>query len=513
MNLIFSTLSERQQEGYLNSNFRTPLNVYLSVFTDPSEQIDLYQNLFIYRGITSRTLRNRTRATIDPNAASLFAQLKEARTFYANLYLSPNPKLSLEVQQKLLKMAIERKENLERQLCSVSESFRKSDALSKTTFTDLHNTLNENTAIVDFLFYQHITDWKNGIQEERVIAFVIKKESPVLRIDLGLSLPIRSATKAFRQQLQSGREIQIDDLPADQYLTKLLWNPISETLSDKQSLYLIPDEDLAFIPFEALRIEEEGELKYLTEIKSIAYLSSPQDLIEFAMENEVNPNSFLCLGNVAYSESPELSTSSTSEGLRTEDSVLNAAWSELPGTAKECEFLLNSFQSVFPTQSNEYLGQKKASKALLLEKAVGKRYLHWATHGFFKTIPKTPMLQGKQRSKGGLISLWTEDEEPGQRSKIPEGVNPMLYSGIVLAGANLDKKEEQEKGKEEGRLLSIVEGFLTAEELAGMNLKGTELLTLSACETALGEGLSGQGVSGLRLATQVAGARATLLSL
>ncbi|MEK7487680.1 MAG: tetratricopeptide repeat protein, partial [Planctomycetota bacterium] len=97
MNSIFPTLTERQQEGYLNLYFRSPLNAYLSVFTEPSEQKEICQNLFIYRGITSRTLRNRTRVTSDPNVASLFAQLKDARTFYANLYLSPDPKLSLEI--------------------------------------------------------------------------------------------------------------------------------------------------------------------------------------------------------------------------------------------------------------------------------------------------------------------------------------------------------------------------------------------------------------------------------
>ncbi|MEK7485438.1 MAG: CHAT domain-containing protein, partial [Planctomycetota bacterium] len=407
-------------------------------------------------------------------------------------------------QQKLLKMAIERKENLERQLCSASEEFRKSDSLSKTTLTDLHNTLDENTAIVDFLFYQHLTDWKSMTQEERVIAFVITKTSSIIRIDLGLAAPIRSAVKAFRHQLQSGREIQMDDLPADQYLTQFLWNPLEKVLSDKQLLYLIPDEELAFIPFEALRIEQEGELQYLTEIKSIAYLSSPQDIIEFTLESEVNARSLLCLGDVAYSEAPESVNSPEKEVFLSENLTEKAVWGALPGTAQECEFLMNAFQTRFPKELSEYLTQKKASKALLQEKAVGKRYLHLATHGFFKAIPEAPQPKGKEGLRGGLL-VWSEDDEPTQRKNIPEGVNPMLYSGIVLAGANLDKKGDQGKGKEEG--------LLTAEELAGMNLRGTELLTLSACETALGEGLSGQGVSGLRLATQVAGARATLLSL
>jgi CHAT domain-containing protein len=59
----------------------------------------------------------------------------------------------------------------------------------------------------------------------------------------------------------------------------------------------------------------------------------------------------------------------------------------------------------------------------------------------------------------------------------------------------------------------IEDGLLTAEDVAGMNLLETELVTLSACETALGSVRVGEGVFGLRRAFVLAGARTVVMSL
>jgi CHAT domain-containing protein len=75
--------------------------------------------------------------------------------------------------------------------------------------------------------------------------------------------------------------------------------------------------------------------------------------------------------------------------------------------------------------------------------------------------------------------------------------NPMLLSGLVLAGANRDP------GK----------AVLTAEEVAGLDLRGAELVVLSACDTGLGMEAAGEGVFGLQRSFHEAGARALAVSL
>jgi CHAT domain-containing protein len=77
------------------------------------------------------------------------------------------------------------------------------------------------------------------------------------------------------------------------------------------------------------------------------------------------------------------------------------------------------------------------------------------------------------------------------------GRNPLLSSGLVLAGANV----------------SAERGLLTAEEVTGLDLSGVRLAVLSACDTALGAQAGWQGVQGLQRAFHEAGAQHLLASL
>ena len=95
----------------------------------------------------------------------------------------------------------------------------------------------------------------------------------------------------------------------------------------------------------------------------------------------------------------------------------------------------------------------------------------------------------------------------------------MLNSGIVLAGANRSLRPDRAPAVSASASLSQAsqtntdDGYLTAKEAAQLQLRGTELVVLSACDTASGDQQSGEGLYGLQRALSVAGARSTLLSL
>ena len=136
-----------------------------------------------------------------------------------------------------------------------------------------------------------------------------------------------------------------------------------------------------------------------------------------------------------------------------------------------------------------------ASEATTKQSLANRRVIHLATHAFLLG-DCTPRRAGT-RAVGGLASAAPRAPAPGLAG------NPLLLSGLALAGAN----------RRTSARLDEDDGILTAEEIAGLNLQGTEWVVLSACDTGLGEIRAGEGVFGLRRAFQIAGARTVIMSL
>jgi len=128
-----------------------------------------------------------------------------------------------------------------------------------------------------------------------------------------------------------------------------------------------------------------------------------------------------------------------------------------------------------------------------LKDRVSPRILHLATHGFFlRNQPFNPPTTG---GCGGLAQRFLPIEE-----------NPLLRCGLALAGANHAFTPEVLPEEAE-------DGLLTAEDVACLDLQGTEIVVLSACETGLGAVQIGEGVFGLRRAFVLAGAKTLIMSL
>jgi CHAT domain-containing protein len=158
------------------------------------------------------------------------------------------------------------------------------------------------------------------------------------------------------------------------------------------------------------------------------------------------------------------------------------------------------------------IGGQKYLKRQALEGVVKSvthpKVLYLATHGF--VLPDQERIYDKDSMS--LTSFTTRGAGLGKGQDMfdmpgpgPRIENPMLRCGLALAGAN---RRDTAAGRED-----VDDGILTGMEIAGLDLWGTKLVVLSACQTGLGDVQQGEGVMGLRRAFLLAGARRVLATL
>ena len=131
----------------------------------------------------------------------------------------------------------------------------------------------------------------------------------------------------------------------------------------------------------------------------------------------------------------------------------------------------------------------------------GKSVIHLATHGYFLSGACGAKLKAEGKPDAlAAMRLPGAIEERITNAEL--GENPLLLSGLVLAGANNhDKKDDAD------------DGYLTAEEVTALDLTGTRIVVLSACDAGLGKLERGEGIMGLRRAFLLAGAQNVVMSL
>jgi CHAT domain-containing protein len=165
----------------------------------------------------------------------------------------------------------------------------------------------------------------------------------------------------------------------------------------------------------------------------------------------------------------------------------------LTGTQKERDELIKKFLA-WGWAPTDFTAKEATKEALL--KIHSPYILHLATHGFFAKEDPTQTEPDPSMGRQGVT-----------KSKFFK--NPMHCSGLALAGAQttIEAWEREEVPPVEN------DGILTAEDVSTLDLQGTWLVTLSACNTASGESRAGEGVMGLRRGFTQAGAQNLLMRL
>jgi CHAT domain-containing protein/tetratricopeptide (TPR) repeat protein len=293
-------------------------------------------------------------------------------------------------------------------------------------------------------------------------AYVMRRIGAPTFVDCGEAAPIDELIVEFRRTLAQPRGTLAHDL--GRRLDAALMQPLRAALGTATQIYLSPDGALNLVPFGALVDEND---RYLLETLTFNYVSSGRDLMRApAAATAVR-------GAPVVVADPAFDTGGAAAGPAATRSVLGNHFEPLPGTAAEAQAIKSLLAN-----AKVFTGDQATETAL--KGVVAPRVLHVATHGFF--------LEDQDLSAA---------TKPGSA---PAAEDPMLRSGLVFAGANSGRSGSDD-------------GVLTALEAAALDLAGTELVVLSACETGVGDVRTGEGVFGLRRAFMVAGAETLVMSL
>jgi len=521
--LNLATGSERQKLAYLALFSRqTDFTLWLHSHVAPNDPQALslaFTTLLRRKGRGLDVMANtiaalRRRAA--PQDQELFDQLAEARSQLATLILRESDSAKPETYRTRIKPLEERVENLEAELSARSVEFRAQ--AQPVTLSAVQSAIPADSVLIEFVTYTPQDPRIDESQPPRYLAYLLEPRGQPKWVDLGAAAPIERAVDAWRQSLRDPRRTDVKRLArvVDEKVMRPVLALTQSGFGAPCRLLIAPDGLLNLVPFAAF-VDRQG--RYLVERYSISYLMSGRDLLRSPVRGPNNQDTVI-VANPDYDAAGEavavrsrdvgLSPASfgdwriwlpgfvaRSRGVGLPAALPKSAGSKsnltqvyfppLKGTADEARAL----KTILP-QATVFTGGQATEDALKQLHSPG--ILHVATHGFF--------LRDQEIRLVGSRALILDTSQPVASSDRPIE-NPLLRSGLALAGVN----------QRLGRADQGDDGVLTALEAAGLDLWGTKLVVLSACDTGVGEVRNGEGVFGLRRALSLAGSETQVMSL
>lgn len=406
--------------------------------------------------------------TNDPALKEKIETLTANQRTLANLY--QNIPKDQEKWQENIKAKEEKIAELSNEIAQKSSVFQEEQGLKSIDYKAITKNLKNNELYID---YARAGDY--------YYVFTLDKEEEIgfIQIDTNSTKKINSLITSFRKDVQSisakklkGKDLELLTQSSKEKLAQLyellIKNPLKNKLKDKNSLIISPDGALRLLPFETLYNKEKKE--YLIQNNEVRYIPSGKELVrlyKYAKARVATKNKTVVFANPNF-DSNETATYHEQMALTrgTNENIIKpffkTLYKPLVGTKLEAEAINRTMNNV------EVFEWNRANETNLL-KVEEPKILHIATHGFFINAPNIP--------------------------------NPMLKSGIILSGANKSARNKEGYGR------------VTALKLSGLNLKNTDLVVLSACETGVVDINNTDSISGLGKAFIQAGAKDVVMSL
>lgn len=425
---------------------------------------------------------------------ALLQELQTSRKIYQNALLTNGPdSIAAETSERALDLLAAKVRDRQNE-----GGFVPND---ETIFDRVKGSLSENEILIEiFKYYDDFAAQKG----DRYSCAIIESDRESKYLSFGQAEPIDEAINNYRSALIDFQGSESERSTSLEESESVLWNlvlaPLEEHIDSGKSAIFSLDSQFHFMPLGMVRNPDGVPFGQMHPVR---YVTSGRDLVRKPSASTGRKSAFI-LGNPSYrNNSPLKALAEKSDSFAPSESrngVSNDAGSvsfrPIPGTAIEIQqiskkLVQNGYQ-VLERSRND------ATEEALQQCIAGNRIIHLATHGFFLNEITIP-------NRSQLSPLGSGDFKDVSHRSVQD---PMLRSGLALTGAqvtfNLWKNGQIPPPSRDG--------ILTAAEANLLDLRGTDLVVLSACETATGRAVDGEGVMGLRRAFFNSGANNTILT-
>ena len=284
-------------------------------------------------------------------------------------------------------------------------------------------------------------------------------------------------------------------------VARLVWQPLAEELEDADRVYFAPDGELYNIAIESvphwadsLLVSDHYRFYRLSSTRQLALAQDGQSADEAALYGGLRYDTDVATLVNDSRRRPATTRTADVALFHLADSLnLRAGLQDLPATLTEAEEIETHLRNAgtHATLYTDTAGTETSFKALSGRRT---RLMHIATHGFYWTEREAQAIGDRLAflNTAGQTARYVEDKA-------------LTRSGLFFAGVNHALEGEPLPA-------DVDDGILTAREISTLDLRGLDLVVLSACQTGLGE-ITGDGVFGLQRGFKKAGARTLLMSL
>ena len=494
----FAALTTSQRTNFWKKYSRmfTNLYPYYTFQSHATTAPDLYDKSALFaKGLLLSTeieMNRLIQESGDEEALCMFEELQRNKLQLQKLYETPIADRHINTDS--LAQVVKRQE-----LALVKRSQAYGDFTRKlfTTWQDVQGALKDEEIAVEFLSFKVY-----GTDSTMIAALTLRKDDKEPKF-----IPL------FEQkQLQNVSDTEYYHCPE---LTALVWQPLQQELKGIKRIYFSPAGVLHNIGIEYAPGMENYEMYRLSTTREIITRTETHPGPPQGREKKTSPNpsqggekEAVLYGGVDYDASVSSGTPPL-EGTGEVSIALHRSFidsldirgakvkiQKLPGTKTEVEEIKRSFDDRHRS-SSLYTGADATETSVKVISGTKPKILHIATHGFYFTEDQAS--RAKER-----IRLLGMADTPGQ-GEVSSEDKALTRSGLLMAGVNVLKDQDLP--------MEADDGILTAQEISRLDLRGLDLVVLSACKTGNGDINQGEGVFGLQRGFKKAGAQTLVMSL